>query len=82
MRTKEEYAEKHIPGSMLIPVDALEKEAPSKLNDKNATILVYCRSGRRSVAASEVLVKLGYTNVYNLGGIMDWIYETKSGEYK
>lgn len=79
VRTSEEYAEKHIPGSILIPVDVLENEAEGKLKDKNATIFVYCRSGRRSVTASEILVKLGYKKVYNLGGIIDWPYETESG---
>ncbi|MCX8132113.1 MAG: rhodanese-like domain-containing protein [Clostridia bacterium] len=80
VRTQEEYDEKHIPNSLLIPVDVIEKEAPAKLTDKNATIFVYCRSGRRSVTASETLVKMGYTNVYNLGGIIDWPYETESGK--
>jgi rhodanese-related sulfurtransferase len=80
VRTLDEYAEKHIPNSLLIPVDVIEKEAPAKLADKSAVIFVYCRSGRRSVAASEALVKLGYTNIYNLGGIIDWPYETESGK--
>jgi len=80
VRTHEEYNEKHIPNSLLIPVDVIEKEAPSKLTDKNAIIFVYCRSGRRSVTASEALLKLGYTNVYNLGGIIDWPYETETGK--
>lgn len=80
VRTQEEYAEKHIPNSMLIPVDVIEEEAPAKLTDKNAVIFVYCRSGRRSAAASEALVKMGYTGVYNLGGIIDWPYETESGK--
>lgn len=79
VRTKDEYEEKHIPGSLLIPVDVIEKEAASKLTDKNADIFVYCRSGRRSVTASEALVKMGYRNVYNLGGIIDWPYETVKG---
>ncbi|KNY26841.1 rhodanese-like domain-containing protein [Pseudobacteroides cellulosolvens] len=79
VRTKEEYEEKHIPGSFLIPVDVIEKDAGSKLTDKNADIFVYCRSGRRSVTASEALVKMGYRNVYNLGGIIDWPYETVKG---
>lgn len=80
VRTQEEYDEKHIPNSLLIPVDVIEKEAPEKLTDKNAIIFVYCRSGRRSVTASEALVKMGYTNVYNLGGINDWPYETQTGK--
>jgi len=80
VRTQEEYSEKHIPNSLLIPVDVIEKEAPLKLTDKGTTIFVYCRSGRRSAIASEALIKMGYTKVYNLlGGINNWTYETESG---
>ncbi|MBC8059524.1 MAG: rhodanese-like domain-containing protein [Clostridiaceae bacterium] len=80
VRTQEEYEEKHIPNSQLIPVEVIEKEALTKLTDKNASIFVYCRSGRRSVTAAEALVKMGYTKVYNLGGINDWPYEVASGK--
>lgn len=79
VRTLEEYKQRHIPSSILIPVEQIEKDAQLKLKDKNAVIFVYCRSGRRSVTASEILVKQGYTNVFNLGGINDWPYETTSG---
>ena len=78
VRTQEEYDEKHIPDSILIPVDEIEEDAPAELADKDATIFVYCRSGNRSVTASEVLVKMGYTKIYNLGGIIDWPYETET----
>ena len=74
-RTQEEYDQGHIPGAILIPeyeiVDRAEKELP----DKKQLILVYCRSGRRSKIAAEELVKLGYTNVKEFGGIIDWEYE-------
>ena len=74
-RTQEEYDAGHIPGAILIPeyeiVDRAEKELP----DKEQLILVYCRSGRRSKIAAEELVKLGYTNVKEFGGIIDWKYE-------
>lgn len=80
VRTIEENIEKRIPDSVLIPVDEIEQEAASKLTDKAATIFVYCRSGRRSAIAAEALVKMGYTSVYDLGGINDWPYETVSGE--
>ncbi len=80
VRTKEEYVERHIPGSMLIPVDRLESVAEEQLTDKNATIIVYCRSGRRSAIAAQALADLGYRNVYDLGGIIDWPYETEAGE--
>lgn len=79
VRSKEEYLEKHIANSTLIPVDVLQNEAGRKLSDKNAEIFVYCRSGSRSATAVNLLVKLGYTNVRNLGGIMIWPYETVSG---
>jgi rhodanese-related sulfurtransferase len=76
VRTPAEHLELHIPGSLLIPVDRLEQEALSLLPDREATIFVYCRSGRRSVTAANILLKLGYTSVYNLGGIVNWPYET------
>ncbi|WP_186430109.1 rhodanese-like domain-containing protein [Clostridium sp. BSD9I1] len=75
VRTKEEYDTGHIKGSMLIPVDNLKAEADNKLKDKNSPIFVYCRSGNRSVTAARILTNLGYTNVYNLGGINNWPYE-------
>lgn len=78
VRTVEEYVENHIPNSVLIPVDVLQTEAPNQLINKDSTIFVYCRSGNRSVTASKILVNLGYTDVYNLGGIIDWPYETES----
>lgn len=82
VRTVEEYTEKHIPKSLLIPVTDIEKVAPVKLTNKEAIIIVYCRSGNRSVTASIALVKMGYKNVYNLGGINSWTYETESGAPK
>ncbi|WP_246637677.1 rhodanese-like domain-containing protein [Crassaminicella profunda] len=77
VRTKEEYKEKHIPNSIQIAVDDLEEKVEEKIPDKNATIFVYCRSGRRSRIASEKLIEKGYTNVFDLGGIIDWPYETE-----
>ena len=75
-RTQEEFDEGHIPGAILIPYDAITEKAETMLTDKNQLILVYCRSGRRSKLASEDLVKLGYTNIKEFGGIIDWPYET------
>jgi rhodanese-related sulfurtransferase len=77
VRTPEEYAVGHIPGSILIPLDTLENEAEKKLTDKDATIYIYCRSGNRSASASEILADLGYKNIYNIGGIATWPYETE-----
>ena len=61
---------------MLIPDYAIREEAESSLPDKDALILVYCRSGRRSKNAAETLAELGYTNIREFGGILDWPYET------
>ena len=74
-RTQEEYDEGHIPGAILIPYDEILEKAETMLTDKNQLILVYCRSGRRSKLAAEDLVKLGYTNIREFGGIIDWPYE-------
>lgn len=79
VRTQGEYEEKHIPGSTLIPLDALKKRAGAELPDKDKVVFVYCRSGNRSTAASNILAELGYKKVYNLGGITDWPYEVESG---
>jgi rhodanese-related sulfurtransferase len=74
-RAQEEYDEGHIPGAILIPHDEILEKAESVLTDKDQLILVYCRSGRRSKLAAEDLVKLGYTNIKEFGGIIDWPYE-------
>ena len=74
-RTQEEYDEGHIPGAILIPEYEIADRAEKELRDKKQLILVYCRSGRRSKIAAEELVKLGYTNVKEFGGIIDWEYE-------
>ena len=75
-RTESEFAEGHIDGAILIPEYEISERAEKELPDKNALILVYCRSGRRSKIASDALVNLGYTNVKEFGGIIDWPYET------
>lgn len=79
VRTAEEYAEGHIPGAVLVPVDTIGDEPPLALSDKDAVLLVHCRTGVRSKRAANQLVKLGYTQVYDFGGIVDWPYETESG---
>ena len=75
-REQHEYDEGHIPGAILIPYGEIADRAEKELPDKDQLILVYCRSGRRSKIAAEELVKLGYTNVKEFGGIIDWKYET------
>ena len=74
VRTKGEYAEGHIKNAILVPNESIGTEPPKELPDKNAEILVYCRSGNRSRQASEKLVKMGYTNVYDFGGVNTWTY--------
>ena len=74
-RTTEEFAEGHIEDAILIPEYEIAQRAEKELPNKEQLILVYCRSGRRSKIASEELVKLGYTNVKEFGGIIDWPYE-------
>ena len=80
VRTTEEYSEKHIPGAINIPNETIGTEDIPELPDKEQLILVYCRSGNRSKQASEKLVKQGYTNIVEFGGINDWTGETVSGE--
>ena len=74
-REQEEFDDGHIPNAILIPYTEIENKAEEMLPDKDAQILVYCRSGRRSKIAAESLSKLGYTNVKEFGGIIDWKYE-------
>lgn len=75
VRTQEEFDEGHIETAILFPNDEIMEKAESALPNKDAAILVYCRSGNRSAQASKALVELGYTNVYDLGGLKDWPYE-------
>ena len=77
VRTQEEYAEGHIPNAVLLPLDDVEAKAHVVLPDKDQWVLVYCRSGRRSKLAAEMLVELGYTNIKEFGGIIDWPYEVE-----
>ncbi len=79
VRTPQEYAERHIPGAINIPNEIIGTEEIKELPNKKQLILVYCRSGNRSKQASEKLVKLGYTNIVEFGGIIDWPGETVSG---
>ena len=75
VREQEEFEAGHIPGATLIPYTEIENKAEKILSDKDKLILVYCRSGRRSKIAAESLVGLGYTNIKEFGGIIDWPYE-------
>lgn len=75
VRNQEELAEGFIDGSLLIPLDVLEAQAEMLIPDKSSKLLVYCRSGKRSQTAAEIMDKLGYTNVYDFGGIIDWPFD-------
>ena len=77
VRTQEEYDQGHIPGAIVISHEEIEEKAEEVLTDKDQLILVYCRSGRRSKIAAEALVELGYTNIKEFGGIIDWPYEVE-----
>ena len=77
VRTQEEYDQGHIHGAIVISHEEIAEKAEKMLTDKDQLILVYCRSGRRSKIAAEALVELGYTNIKEFGGIIDWPYETE-----
>ena len=72
VRTPEEYASGHIPNAICIPNESIGKQPPTELSDKKQLLLIYCRSGRRSKEAANKLVELGYENVVDFGGIIDW----------
>lgn len=75
VRTREEYDGGHIENAVLVPNESIGSEMPETLPDKEATLLIYCRSGRRSKDAAQKLLALGYQNVYDFGGVIDWPYE-------
>lgn len=77
VRTEEEYKEGHIAGAVLIPDYEIGDRAQEELPDKEQRILVYCRSGRRSKNASAELAAMGYRNIREFGGIIDWPYEVE-----
>jgi len=76
VRTIQEFTEIRIDGAILIPDYELRQRAETELPDKNAVILIYCRSGRRSAFSAAILADLGYSNLYDFGGIINWPYET------
>lgn len=81
VRREDEYAAGHIPGAILIPNESIaEYEAPHELENSDQIILVYCRTGRRSKEAADKLAKMGYSRVYEFGGIEDWDGEIEVGE--
>lgn len=80
VRTEEEYAGAHIPGAVNLPNESIGKELPEALTDQEAVLLIYCRTGVRSKQASDKLSELGYQKLYDMGGIVDWPYETEGGD--
>ena len=79
VREQDEYDSGHVPGAVLLPVGTIdETTAAQVIPEKDSTVLVYCRSGNRSKTASAALAELGYTNIYEFGGINTWLYETET----
>ena len=79
VREQDEYDSGHIPGSVLLPVGSIDEDTATEvIPEKDSTVLVYCRSGNRSKTASSTLAELGYTNIYEFGGINTWPYETET----
>lgn len=79
VRRRDEYDSGHIEGAILIPNETISDTPPEELPDLDQVILVYCRSGRRSKEAAQKLFDMGYTNIYEFGGIIDWAYGTVAG---
>ena len=80
VRREDEYATGHIPGAICIPNETIYKDRPEELPDLDQVILVYCRSGNRSKRAARMLYEMGYTQVYEFGGIIDWTGEIVTDE--
>ena len=76
VRTEEEFEINRIEGAVLIPNYKIKERASAELPDKDARILIYCRSGRRSEQAAKDLITMGYTGIFDFGGIIGWPYET------
>ena len=78
VREQSEYNEGHVPGAVLLPVGTISEEtAAAVIENKDTVVLVYCRSGNRSKTAAQALADLGYTQIYEFGGIRDWPYEVE-----
>ena len=79
VREQDEYNSGHIPDAVLLPVGTINEDTATEvIPEKDSIVLVYCRSGNRSKTASSTLAELGYTNIYEFGGINTWPYETES----
>ena len=80
VRRQDEYRKGHIPGAVLIPNESISVAPPEQLPDKDQVILIYCRTGARSKQAAQKLADMGYTNLYEFGGIMNWTGPVVKGE--
>lgn len=80
VRTVEEFNDQHIKNSVLLPLDTISDKAGTVIPDKEAVYFIYCRSGNRSATATAMLSQMGYKNLYDLGGIIDWPYEKEKGQ--
>lgn len=76
VRTLSEFESEHIEGAVLLPLDEITDKAEEIIPDQETVYYVYCRSGNRSATAAQLLVDMGYKNIYDLGGIVDWPYDT------
>ena len=82
VRRQDEYDEGHIPGAICIPNESIGCDSPEDLPDYDQIILIYCSSGRRSKEAAGKLAGMGYTNIYEFGGILDWMGDIVTDEMK
>ena len=80
VRRQDEYDAGHIPGAILIPNESITTERPEELPDLNQVILIYCRSVNRSKQAAQKLFDMGYTNIYEFGGINTWTGDIVTGQ--
>ena len=79
VRTREEFESGHIPGAILLPIEDIREGKVDALTEREQTLLLYCRTGRRAEDAAEILSKMGYRNVCTIGGIFDWPGEVVTG---
>ena len=82
VRTQEEFGKKHVLNAVLVPIEDLRNGNFSKLPDKDATILIYCWTGRRAEDAAQILIEHGYTRVYDFGGLIDWTGSVSGNDLK
>ncbi|NLB78855.1 MAG: rhodanese-like domain-containing protein [Clostridiaceae bacterium] len=80
VRTPDEFRVVRIPGSVLIPDYEIKDKIAEVVPDRDTTLIIYCRSGNRSRSATKELINMGYTKVFDLGGIIDWPYDTEGDE--